>query len=29
MTYICDKVVNGTTYEVYQGASGTIYFNKK
>ena len=29
MTYICDKEVNGVIYEVYQGTSGTMYFNVK
>jgi hypothetical protein len=29
MTYITTKVVDGITYEVYQGESGTMYFVKK
>lgn len=29
MTFICEKVVDNTTYEVYQGTNGTMYFNKK
>lgn len=29
MIYICDKTVDGIIYEVYQGTSGTMYFNIK
>ena len=29
MVYICNVMLDGITYEVYQGTSGTMYFNKQ
>lgn len=29
MVYICDKVINGVTWEVFQGVGGTMYFVQK